>query len=127
MADTIQDIPADKWVSVTAGANAAVTCTLPAPAAGLFHWIVSIELVKLYNVVGVAAGAGVIVTSTNLPGNPSWTTEQIAAPAGAVSNVISLTPCVPIKSLVAATATTFVAPAQLQTIWRWNVVYYVGP
>ena len=108
-------------------ANTAATATLPAPAAGLFHYITSVELVKLYNVIGIAAGAGVIITSTNLPGSPAWTTEQLASAAGTAIAVIRLTPTTPIKSSVAATATTFVAPLQLQTIWRWNISYYTAP
>jgi hypothetical protein len=110
----------------TAAVNTAATATLPAAGAGLFHYIVSIELVKLYNVIGVAAGAGVIVTSTNLPGNPAWTTEQLASAAGTAARVIDYKTATPLKSLVANTATTFVAPAQLQTIWRWNISYFTG-
>ena len=126
MADVIQDIPANLWVTATAAVNTAVTCTLPA-VAGNFHYIVGISLVKLYSVVGVASGSGNIVTTTNLPGNPSWTTEQLASAAGTCQEVIHFFSEVPIKSSVANTATTFVAPAQLQTIWRWNVIYYTGP
>ncbi len=114
-------------VSVTAAVNNGVTCTLPAPGPGLFHYITRIELIKLYAVVGVASGAGVIVTSTNLPGNPSWTTEQMASPAGTCSRVIWEEPPSPMRSLAANVATTFIAPNQLQTIWRWNVSYYTAP
>jgi len=125
MADTIETIPANLWVTGTAAVNTALTVTLPA-AAGLFHYIVKIELIKLYSVVGVASGSGVIVTSTNL-NSAAWTTEQNSSAAGTCAKVVDYAPCVPIKSAVVNTATTFVAPAQLQTIWRWNVVYYLGP
>lgn len=119
-------VPSSLAVTATAAVNAGATCTLPAPGAGLFHYVTSIQLVKLYNVVGVAAGAGVIVTSTNLPGNQAWTTEQDAAAAGVARTVIDRSFSNPLKSSAANVATTFVAPAQLQTIWRWNVTYYVG-
>jgi hypothetical protein len=115
------------WITATAAVNTAVTATLPAAGAGQFHYITSIELVKAYSVVGVAAGAGVTITSTNMPGGPAWTTEQLASPAGTRVKVIQHAPCLPLKSLVANTATTFVAGAQLQTIWRWNISYYTGP
>ena len=115
------------WVTATAAVNTGSTATLPAAGAGLFHYITSIQLVKLYSVVGVAAGAGVIITSTNLPGGPAWTTEQLASVAGTAPTVIGIVFDRPLKSSVANTATTFVAPAQLQTIWRWNVGYYTGP
>ncbi len=113
-------------VTAVSAVNVGLTLTLPAPGAGLFHYIVSLELVKLYNVVGVAAGAGVTITSTNMPGNPAWTTEQLASPAGTATKVIVERPTTPWKSSAANTATTFVAPAQLQTIWRWNVRYFTG-
>lgn len=113
--------------SSTAAVNTALTATLPAPGAGLFHYVASIRLTKLYSVVGVAAGAGVIVTTTNMPGSLAWTTEQLASPAGTAAKVIDESyQGNPLKSSVANTATTFVAPAQLQTIWRWNISYYVG-
>jgi hypothetical protein len=119
--------PSDLHVTATAAVNTGSTLTLGAAGVGLFHYITKIELIKLYSVVGVAAGAGVIITSTNLPGNPSWTTEQLASPAGSAPRVIDANyPGIPLKSLVANTNTTLVAPAQLQTIWRWNVSYYIG-
>ena len=113
-------------VSPTALVNVGATCTLPPPAAGLFHYITSVQLVKLYAVLGVASGAGVIITSTNLPGNPAWTTEQAAGLAGTAPTVINYAPTTPLKVSLAATATTFVAPAQLQTIWRWNISYFTA-
>lgn len=109
-------------VTSTAAVNTVATATLPA-ISGQFHAITRIELVKLYNVVGVAAGAGVLVASTNLPGNPAWTTEQLASPAGTAMKVIDITFAIPLRSLLAGVATTFTAPAQLQTIWRWNITY----
>lgn len=114
-------------VTGTAAVNTGLTVTLPAAGAGLFHYITSIQWVKRYSVIGVAAGAGVIITSTNLPGNPAWDTEQLAGAAGTVVLVINYQPTRPLRSSVANTATTIVAPAQLQTIWRGNVSYYVGP
>jgi hypothetical protein len=123
----IDDTTANLLVTATAAVNTAATATLPAAGAGLFHYIVRIDLVKLYSVIGVAAGAGVIVTSTNMPGTLAWTTEQLASAAGTATRVIGWESAVPLRSLVANTNTTFVAPAQLQTIWRWNVVYYIGP
>lgn len=117
--------PSILHVTATAAVNTSSTCTLPA-VAGMFHYITHISLVKLYSVVGVAAGAGVLITSTNLPGNPVWTTEQLASAAGTAPEVIKEHRPFPLKSLVINTNTTLVAPAQTQTIWRWNVSYYLG-
>ena len=114
-------------VTGTAAVNTALTITLPAAGAGLFHYITSIQWFKRYSVIGVAAGAGTIITSTNLPGNPAWDTEQLAAPPGTVVRVIDYQAHGPLRSLAANTATTIVAPLQLQTIWRGNVSYFVAP
>lgn len=120
-------IPSTIGLTATGAVNAAVTATLAAGGAGLFHYITLIELRKLYNVIGVAAGAGVIITSTNLVGTPAWTTEQEAKAAGTVEEVIKwFAHGNPIKSTNPNIATTFVAPAQLETIWRWNIQYYLG-
>lgn len=109
----------------TAAVNTGVTITIAAvPLA--FHYITRIELVKLYSVIGVAAGAGTIITSTNLPNAMAWTTEQNASPAGTAVTVINWFMDNPLKSSVVNTATTIVAPAQLQTIWRMNVCWYNG-
>jgi len=113
-------------VTATGAVNAPVTATLPAAGVGLFHYVTAIQLVKLYNVIGVAAGAGVIISSSNLPGTPNWTTEQLASPAGTAITVIDLVIPGGLRSAVANTATTFIAPQQLQTIWRWNVSYRVA-
>jgi len=114
-------------VSATGAVNTAVTATLPAPAAGLFHYITSVQLVKVYNALGVAAGAGVVVTSTNLPGGPAWTTEQAAGAVGTAVTVINYQPTTPLKVAAAAVATSFTAPLQGQTIWRWNISYFTAP
>lgn len=113
------------YVTATAVVNTALTATLPAAGAGLFHYITSLELVKLYSVVGIANGAGVIITTTNMVAM-TFTTEQLASVAGTATTVIKEEPATPFRSAVANTATTFVAPAQLQTIWRWNVRYFTA-
>lgn len=118
--------PALLNVTATGAVNTGVTATLPA-VAGQFHYIVAIELVKLYSVLGVANGAGVIITTTNITTGMSFTTEQLASPAGTAVKVISLFFTRPLRSSIVNTATTFVAPAQLQTIWRWNITYYTAP
>lgn len=117
----------NKMVTVTAAVNTQAILTLPAPAAGLSIHITDLEIVKLYAVIGIASGAGVIITSTNLPGNPAWTTEQITSIAGTVTKVVKLTPTTPLKATAAAAAVTVTAPAQLETIWRINATYFEAP
>jgi hypothetical protein len=113
-------------ITATGAVNTAVTATLPAAGAGLFHYITFLQIQKLYSVAGVAAGAGVIITTTNLPGAPAFTTEQVVGAVGQVVTVVDYTPATPLKSSVANTATTIVAPLQLQTIWRINVSYFTA-
>lgn len=119
--------PATLVLSRTAAVNTALTVTLPAAGAGLFHYIVALQVTKLYSVIGVAAGAGVIVTTTNLPDSLAFTTEQLALAAGNAVRVVDLNfTGNPLKCSVVNTATTVVCPQQLQTIWRINVMYYTG-
>lgn len=115
------------WVTAVGAVNAAVTATLPAAGAGLFHYITSIRVTKLYAILGVASGAGVTISTGNLPGNPAWTTEQAAGALGTTVKVVDEACGLPIKSAAANVATTIVCPAQAQTIWRVNVTYYTGP
>lgn len=123
----VKDHASDLMVTATAAVNTACTLTLPAPAAGLFQYITDIEIVKLYAATGTPSAAGVIITSTNLPGNPAWTTEQIAGAVGTCVEVVKLTPTTPLKASVAATPVTIVCPQQLETIWRVNVTYFTAP
>jgi len=113
-------------VTVTATVGLAATLTLPAPAAGLFHYITSLEIVCFATALKTAGATPVLVTTTNLPGSPIYSFAAAAAAAG-TTDIHLLVPTTPLKSAAAATATTVVAPATLLTIWRMNVTYYVAP
>lgn len=118
--------PSTLCVTATAAVNTALTLTLPAVAAQ-FHYITNIQISKLYSVIGVASGSGVVITTTNIPGSLAFTTEQLASAAGTVAKVVDMNfGGNPLKSSVVNTATTFVCPQQLQTIWRITVTYYAG-
>ena len=118
-------LPTVLYVTATGASGAAVTATLPAPGAGLFHYITHIHLVQFVVAARTAAATPVLATTTNLPGNPVYSCD---ATVGAIGQIIQydLTPNNPLKSSVANTATTFVGPATTSTIWRWNIGYYVG-
>lgn len=118
--------PTTLAVTGTAAVNTGVTITIPSGGAGLFHYITGIEIIKFYSVVGVA-GSPVVITTTNLPGSLAFTTEQAAGAAGTMVRYWYDFAGNPLKSSVAATNTTIVAPVQLQTIWRLNAFYYVAP
>lgn len=119
--------PTTLAVTGTAAVNTGVTISLPAAGVGLFHYITKIEIIKFYSVVGVSAAAPVVITTTNLPGSLAFTTEQAAGAAGTLARYLYDFESNPLKSSVANTATTIVAPVQLQTIWRLNVFYYSAP
>lgn len=118
--------PATTHVTATAAVNTGVTLTLAAPGAGLRHFVTKFRIDRLYSVVGVAGAAANNVTTTNLSGSPIFPVGQTAAPAGTMETLTQdFNP--PLQATAQNTATTFVAPAQLQTIWRLNAFYYVAP
>lgn len=118
-------IPTTLWVTVTAAANTAATITLPAAGAGLFHYITYLN-VRRNATAALAGTATLIITSTNLPGNPAWSNGNAMIAGGTVED-IDLQTSQPIKSLVANTATTIVIPAAGAAVLnRGNCAYYVG-
>jgi hypothetical protein len=69
-------------ITATGAAAASVTATLPAPAAGLFHYITSIQIVKFATALLTAAAAPVVVTTTNLPGSLAFSFSAAASAQG---------------------------------------------
>jgi hypothetical protein len=120
-----RQVPSTLHVTATAAANTAATATLPAPGAGLFHYITSINIMR--NATAVLAGTATIIhTTTNLPGTPAWSVGNAMA-AGGTQLDVDYSPTTPLKSLVANTATTVVAAAAgAAVLGRVNVSYYVG-
>jgi len=113
-------------ISATGAANAAVTLTIPAPAAGLFNYITSIDITR--NATAALAGtATLVITTTNLPGSLAWSVGNAMA-AGGTQIDVNKDFTQPLKSTTAATATTIVAPIPgAAVLWRINANYYVGP
>lgn len=118
-------LPSALGVTVTAAAGAAATLTIPSGGAGLFHYIDYIEVVHCAAALGTAAATPVLVTTTNLPGNPILSCRADAFAQGS-REVHRIGNAVPIKSTTAATATTVVMPATPNVIWRANAFYRVG-
>lgn len=117
--------PSTLHVTATAAANTAVTATLPAAGAGLFHYITNINLMR--NATAALVGSATLIhTTTNLPGNPAWSVGN-AMIIGGTQLDLDYTPTTPLKSSVANTATTVVMPAAGAAVLnRINVTYYVG-
>jgi hypothetical protein len=121
----VEQQAATLWISVTAASGVAITATLPAPAAGLFHYITSLDISLYAAVARVGAAAPVLVTTTNIPGSPVLNFPTAQAIGAIDRDNLNLTS--PIKSSLAATATTIVCPAATTGIWRVNVGYYTAP
>ena len=114
---------ADKLLSGQTTAATGATITLPAPAAGQFHHISAIELILYTSVTRTGSATPVSVTSTNLNGF-----RRLFATAAAIGTVVQyeLLTVVPMRSQVAATASTIVLPAVTGGIWAYNVIYREG-
>jgi len=119
-------VPSTLHVTVTAAANTAATITLPnALIPGLFHYITNIHIMRNAT-AALVGGATLIITSTNLPGNPAWSVGN-AMVAGGTQLDLNYSPTTPLKSSVASTPTTIVMPAAgAAVLWRGNCTYYVG-
>jgi hypothetical protein len=112
-------------ITATAAISTGITLTLAAPAAGLFHYISLIQMSLFAGAALTPAAAPVLVTTTNLNGNPTYDWNNAGAQGTITYREVS--PAIPIKSAVAATATTIVAPVLTGGIWRLTAYYFVAP
>lgn len=122
-AQVVQVRSAPLIVTVTGAAAGAVTATLPL-VAGQFHYITKISIIKYASVATVGAAAPTVVTTTNLPGSLAFTLPT--ALAVGTQYELDVEPTSPIKSSVAATATTIVAASLASIIYRVTVYYYTA-
>lgn len=118
--------PATLGLTVTAAVGVAATATLPA-VAGLRHYIDSIQIVRSATAALTAAAAPVLVTTTNLPGNPIFTFGSDVAGIGLDKEARLDCGSGGFAAFALATATTVVCPAYVGVIWRVNVLYHLGP
>lgn len=118
--------PSTLIVTATAAANTALTLTLPAAGAGLFHHITHIQIHRTAT-AALAGTATLVITSTNLPGSYA-TSVGNAMTAGGTQKDLDIALGNAIKSSVANTATTIVMPAPgAAVLWRAAVFYYTAP
>ena len=104
-------------LTATGAAAAAVTLTIPSPGAGLSQFIYVIQINKFNTALLVAGAAPVTVTTTNLPGTPSFDFGADAATQGTFQTLL-LQPMAPFKAAAPATAITIVCPATTSVIWK---------
>ncbi len=110
-------------VTATGAAAAAVTLTLPA-VASQFHYISHIEITKYCTLAITGTATPVLVTTTNLAGNPVFTFDTAQAIGTSLNR--NYEPSSELRSAVVNTATTIVCPATTNVIWRVNVWYRAG-
>jgi hypothetical protein len=116
------DRPATTCVSGTAAAGAALTLTLPAPGAGLFHYIGAVEIALYATAARTGAATPVLTLATNCAA-----LDKIAfTTAGAIGTVDrwSMAPTNPIKVAAANTATVLNLPIATGGLWAARIVYF---
>lgn len=114
--------PSTLCVTATGAAAAAVTLNLPA-IAGQFHHLTHLTITRYATAAVTGTATPIIVTSTNLPGNPQWTFARAQAIGTTDIQSLQLSGH-PLRSSVLNTATTIVCPATTSVIWRVTAIYY---
>lgn len=112
--------------TITAAAGAAATLTLASPGAGLRHYLTYVRVARIAAAALTAGAAPVLVTTTNIPGALVF---SIAANAALQGDIFPIQEDFnyPIAVTAQATATTIVAPATTNVIWRITAGFYVAP
>jgi hypothetical protein len=117
--------PATVLGTIQGAVGVASTLTLASPGTGLYHNITRLAITRFATVLLTAAATPVVVTTTNMPGSLAFTIPADAAAVGTVwEKEIDFS--APVKSLAAATATTFVGPATAGVIWRLTAYGYLA-
>jgi hypothetical protein len=124
-ANPLPVLPIASGLAVCAVGTAAqaLTVTLPAAGAGLFHHIDAIEITLYSTAARTGSATPVTVSSANLGGY--GLTFASAAVIGSVERY-ALSSDRPVRSAVANTATTITLPAVTGALWRYNVIYSTG-
>ena len=112
--------------TITAAAGVAATLTLASPGAGLRHYLTYVRIARFATAPMTAAATPVLVTTTNLPGTLVFSIQADAALQGQIF-AIQEDFNYPIAANAQATATTIVAPATPNAIWRITAGFYVAP
>ena len=108
--------------SATGAAGAALTVTLPA-VVQKFHNVIYLEITAYSSAARTGSATPIVVTTTNLANNPSFTFATAAAIGTTDKQLLQLPE--PIKALSPNTAVTIVCPATANIIWRVNCFYYL--
>jgi hypothetical protein len=107
--------------------GAAVTLTLPAPGAGLRHYLTALRIRRFAAATLTAAATPVTITTTNLPGSIAFTVGAEALAQGVAPLEVVEDFAFPLMATAQNTATTVVCPATTNVIWRATAWYQVAP
>jgi hypothetical protein len=116
---------ANNWgVSANQGVNVAMTLSIP-----IFtdqrHYIDKVYIALYSSAARTGSATPIIITTTNLPGGPSYVVPTEAAIGSLFTLIVDNNS--PIRSNTAGAATTFVCPAVPGGQWRGNVQYFTAP
>lgn len=117
-------LPSSLYLTQTAAVSTGFTTTLPA-VPGLRHYITELTVTRSATAALTASATPVLITTTNLPGNPVLTLGQDVGGIG-VDREISLPVGRDLAAVALNTATTLVLPAYTGVIWRVNCAYRLG-
>jgi len=120
-------VPATTALTNTAAVSTGVTHTIPAAAAGLFNYLVFLEITLFVSTSVTGAAGGVVVTTTGITGTPSFSIgNRTSAVVGDLLDryVLNFTGN-PLKGSAAATAMVITCPIVTGAIWRVNSFVYV--
>lgn len=120
----VERVPMTLGIQNTGAAGAAVTLTIPL-VTGLFHYLDWVRIEHFATALLVVAAAPVIVTTTNIPGTPSFNFRADAVAQGTLTEKV-IQCGAPFRSSVAGTNTTIVCPATTAVIWRVSAAYRLG-
>lgn len=115
--------PATLCVSATAAVGLAATLTIPS-VSNMRAFLDSLSIVRSATAALTPSATPVLVTTTNIPGTPSFTFGQDAGGIG-VDKIVELN-CGPGGIACVSGAVTVVCPAYVGVIWRVNAVYHLG-
>lgn len=113
-----------QMLSATAAAGSGVTLTIPTAGAGVFNYLIFLQII-LYAAAALAGGATpILVTTTGLVGTPTFTFPSALA-IGAIAEE-KIEQGTPLSGTAAATAMTIVCPVVTNGIWRVNAAFFTA-
>lgn len=112
-------------VTATAAVSTSVTLTIPA-VTGLRHYINRIDVVRSATIALTSSTTPVLVSTTNIPGTPTFTFGSDVGGAGVDKTQSFDFGGVGMAATAVGTTTTVACPLYTGVIWRVNAAYHLG-